>query len=199
MMKKIALLLLTITLTFGIQSCKKKEQTKETAYTIDANKTDINWTAFKTTDKVPVKGKFTKLTIEAPHKGSTIKEALNNTTFSIPVSSIFSNNPDRDNKLKTLFFGVMKNTSLLSGTLMITDDMSGYVDFTMNGVTEKLPFAYTITDKVASIKTIMNTDSWQAQAALNSLNEACFALHKGSDGVSKTWSDVAIDIQVYFK
>lgn len=198
-MKKTALLLLTLTLVFSVQSCKKKEKAKEIGYTIDANKTEINWTAFKTTDKVPVKGKFTKLNIDNAHKESSLQEALNNTTFSIPVSSLFTNNPDRDNKLKTLFFGVMKNTSLLSGTLMITDDNSGYVDLTMNGITEKLPFAYTVNGAVASIKTIMNTDSWQAQAALNSINEACFELHKGADGVSKTWSDVAIDIQVYFK
>ncbi len=198
-MKKSIAILLVFTFVYSVQSCKKKPKEKQIEFSIDANKTTINWTAFKTSSKVPVKGKFTQLTIETPHKASNIKEALNSTSFSIPVSSLFSNNPDRDNKLKTLFFGIMKNTSLLSGTLMITNDTSGYVDLTMNGITEKLPFAYTIDGEVVSIKTIMNTDTWQAQAALNSLNEACFELHKGADGVSKTWSDVAIDIQVYFK
>lgn len=202
-MKKTLLLLsaIAIVLTTTI-SCKKKEpkmDLKETSFTIDNNKTEINWTAFKTTDKVPVKGKFTKLNISNNVQGKTQTEALNGVEFSIPVSSIFSNNPDRDHKLKTLFFGAMQNTELLSGTIHMSTDISGYVDFSMNGVIEKLPFTYTSSENHIEIKTIMNTDTWQAQAALASLNQACFDLHKGADGVSKTWSDVAIDISVYFK
>jgi hypothetical protein len=201
-MKKIILAFSILTLVFSISSCKKKESKKaptEKTFTIDANKTDINWTAFKTTDKVPVKGKFTKLNITKNKGGTSYSEALNGTEFSIPVSSIFSNNAGRDYKLKTLFFGVMKNTELLSGTIYITDKISGYVDFSMNGVIEKLAFSYTVSANSIEIKTIMNTDSWQAQSAIASINNACLELHKGADGISKTWSDVAIDLSVYFK
>lgn len=200
-MKKHLIAFSVLTLVFSVTACKKKtSQTAPTEknFTIDTNKTDINWTAFKTTDKVPVKGKFTKLNITTNKGGKTYSEALNGVDFSIPVSSIFSNNPDRDNKLKTLFFGVMKNSEILSGKIHITDNVSGFVDFSMNGVVDKLPFSYTTSDKFIQIKTIMNTDSWQAQTAIESLNKACFELHKGADGVSKTWSDVAIDITVYF-
>ena len=201
-MKKLILAFSVLTLFFSYTSCKKntsKKNETEKNFTVDANKTDINWTAFKTTSKAPVKGKFTKLNITKSNTGSTFSEALNGVEFSIPVSSIFSNNPDRDNKLKTLFFGVMKNADILSGTIHITNDMSGYVDFSMNGIVEKLSFSYTTSATSIEIKTIMNTDSWQAQSAIASLNKACFELHKGADGVSKTWSDVAIDISVYFK
>ena len=201
-MKKIITAVFLLTISISISSCKNKQTQKEAAtdtVSIDANKTVINWTAFKTTSKIPVKGQFTKLNITKNNSGKTYSEALNGVEFSIPVNSIFSNNPDRDNKLKTLFFGVMKNAELLSGTIFISDEYSGYVDFSMNGIVEKLPFSYTILKNSLEMKTIMNTDSWQAQAAIESLNKACFELHKGADGVSKTWSDVAIDISVYFK
>tara|TARA_B100000809_G_scaffold49621_3_gene44613 strand:- start:4046 stop:4651 length:606 start_codon:yes stop_codon:yes gene_type:complete len=201
-MKKLILAFSILTLIFSISSCKKKESKKvpaEKTFTIDSNKTDINWTAFKTTSKVPVKGKFTKLNITKNNGATSFSEALNGAEFSIPVSSIFSNNTDRDYKLKKLFFGVMKNTELLSGTIHIIDGISGYVDFSMNGVIEKLDFSYTTSAYSIKIKTIMNTDSWQAQSAIASINNACLELHKGADGVSKTWSDVAIDISVFFK
>lgn len=201
-MKKLILVATVLALSFASISCKNdksKEKKTVTGYSIDANKTEVNWTAFKTTEKIPVKGKFTKLNILKNGKGKTLSEALNGAEFSIPVNSIFSNSPDRDNKLKTLFFGVMKNAEILSGTIHLNDSLSGYVDFSMNGIVETLPFSHTQTENSIEIKTIMNTDTWQAQAAIASLNQACFDLHKGSDGISKTWSDVAIDISVFFK
>ena len=93
----------------------------------------------------------------------------------------------------------MKNTELLSGTMHIVDDFNGYADFSMNDIIEKLPFTYSVEGKTIEIKAVMNTDSWQAQSAIASINNACLELHKGSDGISKTWSDVGIAISVYFK
>ncbi len=200
-MKKTITSILFVLIALNFSACKKEEKKKEitaTQYTVNKYNTAINWTAFKTTDKVPVKGKFTTLNITKTKSGATLTEALNGVEFSIPVSSIFSNNPSRDSKLQNLFFGVMKNTELLSGTIHLTDKTSGYVDFSMNGVIEKLNFTYTTGEKTIEIKSIMNLDTWQAQAAVASLNEACFELHKGADGVSKTWNEVAIDITVHF-
>lgn len=201
-MKKIILIASLIVVAFSSTSCKKKAKKDAAAkqeITIDASKTVVNWTAYKTTQKVPVKGQFQKLIITKNGSGNTPSDALNGTEFSIPVSSIFSNNPDRDHKLKTLFFGVMKNAEVLSGTIHIENDNTGFVDFNMNGVIEKLPFSYTQNGSTLEIQSVMHTDTWQAQAAIESINKACFELHKGPDGVSKTWSDVGINISVAFK
>jgi hypothetical protein len=202
-MKKLVFLLAVLIVSSQFTACKNKEKKEETTekkvYSIDTNKTEINWTAYKTTDKVPVSGKFIELTILKETAAENVADVLNGAEFSIPVSSIFSNNPDRDGKLKTIFFGAMKDTELLSGTIRIENKEEGFVDFKMNGIIEKLPFNYSVTDNVVSINAIMDTDTWKAQNALSALNEACFDLHKGADGVSKTWSDVAIAMTVYFK
>ena len=203
-MKKILLVITVFAISFSSISCKekaskdKKTEKQEQTFTVDANKSEVNWTAFKTTDKVPVKGKFTKLTIKNSAPGKTFADALNGTEFSIPVSSLFTNNPDRDHKLKTIYFGIMKNAEIHSGTIHIDTPQSGYVDFSMNGIIEKLPFSYSANETSLQIKTIMDTNTWQAQTAIASINKACYELHKGADGVSKTWSDVAIDISVFF-
>lgn len=202
-MKNTITLLVALVLTISFTSCKNKTEKKTekttSSYTIDSNKSEVNWTAYKTSQKLPVKGKFTSLNITKNGSGSTISEALNNTEFSIPVSSIFSNNPSRDNKLKTLFFGVMQEAELLSGVIHVQNEAKGEVALRMNGIIEKLAFTYEVIDDKIKIKATMNTDAWHAQAALESLNKACFDLHKGADGISKTWSDVAIDIDVHFK
>ncbi|MGB2128043.1 MAG: YceI family protein [Flavicella sp.] len=199
-MRHIYIILYLITIGFSSQSCKNSDKKEiKKGYSIDKNRSEINWTAYKTTSKIPVSGKFTILNIKNNIEGKTVTEALDNVEFSIPVSSIFSNNKDRDYKLNKLFFGVMKDTELLSGIMHITDESNGYADFAMNSVIEKLPFTYSVVGEKIEIKAVMNTDSWQAQSAIESINNACLELHKGSDGISKTWSDVAIAISVYFK
>jgi hypothetical protein len=201
-MKNIILIVALTLVSIGMVSCKQKttNQNKNIeGYSIDSNKTEINWVAYKTTDKVPVKGKFTKVSITKKNIGKTFSETLDGTEFNIPISSLFTNNASRDYKLKTLFFGVMKNTQELTGTIHMTDASSGYVDFSMNGLTKMLPFTYKTFEKSIEINSIMDTDTWQAQAAIASINNACYELHKGVDGISKTWSDVSINLNVYFK
>ncbi|WP_435415793.1 YceI family protein [Polaribacter aestuariivivens] len=207
-MKKITQIFLLLTFVINFTGCKseKKENTttidtkpKSTAaYSLNEATNEINFTAYKTTEKIPVGGQFKKVNIISGGEGNTINEAINNTEFSIPVSSIFTKDSSRDYKIKKFFFGVMDETKLLSGKLMIENDSIGYANIKMNGVTEKVPFKYTVTNNTFAMKATMDVTSWNATKALASLNKICEALHTGSDGVSKTWSDVELNITSKF-
>tara|TARA_B110000091_G_scaffold132888_1_gene142372 strand:- start:1226 stop:1870 length:645 start_codon:yes stop_codon:yes gene_type:complete len=159
---------------------------------------DIKFTAYKTTDKIGVPGWFKKVDVLAGGEGTSIKEAINNTAFSIPVSSLMTKNISRDYKIKKYFFSVMENTKLLSGKLMITDDTTGIVEIKMNGIIKSVPFTYTIVDKTFSMNSTMDVTNWKATKALASLNKICELLHTGADGVSKTWSEVSLNITSTF-
>jgi len=210
-MKKVTVLLFAFIVASSFSSCKseKKEDTttkeevkvtpkKEMAFSLKKATNDINFTAYKTTDKVPVGGKFQKVDILSGGEGATVKEAINNTEFSIPVSSIFTKDTSRDFKIRKYFFGVMDNTKLLSGKLMLTDEKNGVAEIKMNGVTEKVDFTYTIVGNVFNMQGTMDITKWNAVKALNSLNLICKDLHKGADGISKTWSEVALNITSTF-
>lgn len=203
MMKKIYLLVLVIMTGTVFVSCKKtvKEEMPLTAktYTVMADSTVINWTAYKTTAKVPVKGQFSALTIENVKKDSTVLGALNGLKFKIPVSSLFTNDTIRDGKLKKFFFGAMENTSVIKGTVLLNNENTSTVELTMNGITRELPIAYIITDNRVTIVGNMDLDNWQAKAALEALNVVCKDLHTGDDGITKTWSDVKIEVIAVFK
>lgn len=203
MKRNIFKILILVTLT-AVVSCKnnqKKEvkDTEEKGYTVEPKTTTVNWIAYKTNDKIPVKGQFTQLNIENSSKSKTALEALNNLKFSIPVSSLFTNDTIRDSKLKKFFFGALKNTSLISGTIHINNETSGTVDIVMNGITQALPITFIMSEQMVSIEAIMDLDNWQAQTAIESLNEVCKELHTGTDGVSKTWSEVKIEVATYLK
>ncbi len=208
-MKKTGKLLVILFIGVQLLACKtdKKEasesqpkttQKSNAAYVLNDAKKSVEWIAYKTTEKIPVKAKFKKVNITGGGEGNTVKEAINNAEFSIPVSSIFTADTSRDYKIRKFFFGVMENTNFLSGKLMIDTDSTGYANITMNGITKKLPFDYTIQSKEFKMEATMNILNWNAQSSIDSLNAACKELHKGLDGVSKTWSEVAIKATVTF-
>jgi len=209
-MKKVILCLLVSSLF--IISCKKevkqpKTSTPETtkpAYIVDASTTEVNWTAYKTTAKTPVKGIFTSLNIEKPILSDSKHGAFENLEFNIPVSSFFSKNEVRDNKIKTLFFGVMKETTLISGHFsnISGNDEEGIMtlNLKMNGEIVIIPMKYTITENKVNINgTISSLIDWKMEDAFKSLHKACELLHTGEDGVSKTWKDVAISATAVLK
>jgi len=205
-MRKINLLSFLLIITLSFIACKEKAKEVEgektdtkKGFSIDTETSTINWTAFKTTDKVPVKGVFATFNIENPTKGADPEAALNGLKFRIPINSLQTKDTIRDGKLKKFFFGTMDNTAQITGTLHLTDDTSGVADITMNGISHLLPITYVIKDRKVNIEAIMNLDNWKAQAAVTALNLACKELHTGPDGISKTWSEVNIEIEAHLK
>ena len=206
-MKSIKFLSVLLVISLVFTSCKqekeKEEVKKETVentikYIVKPEATSVKWTAYKTTEKVPVGGEFTTLNFKEK-EGASPSEALNNLDFSIPISSLFTKDESRDEKLKASFFGAMLNTDLLKGTIKYIDN--AYIaSITMNGVTADLPLEVNITDeRRVTMKGTMQLKDWDALGALETLNKACFDLHKGADGVSKTWEDVAIEVSTYLR
>lgn len=185
-------------------SYNKEKDTKEVkkesnaAFAVSRAKHEIGFTAYKFTEKFPVKGYFKQVNIISGGEGNSIKEAINNTEFEVPISSLFTQDTSRDYKIQKFFFGVMTNTKSLTGKFTITDDTNGSVSLTMNGVTKDVPFTYAIEGSKFSMKAVMDVTDWNASEALASLNKICKDLHTGTDGVSKTWSEVALDISSSF-
>ena len=210
-MKKLKLATVVLILVTAI-SCKDSKKnteesvtdtpTSESIYSVVNDSTKVSFTAYKTTDKVAVGGILKEITLSNLGQGKTALEALNGTKFSIPVSSLFTNDPSgtRDPKILQFFFGVLKNTELISGEFKVAADNTCSIAVLLNGKTANIPLEYTSTsDTSMSFDGVMNLENWDALAAVASINKACEALHTGSDGVSKTWSEVAVHATVLIK
>ena len=71
-------------------------------------KSTIEWTAYKTTEKVGVTGHFDVVLVkEAKEDGKTPQEVLEGATIVAIVPSLNSDQIDRDQKLKDILFGNM--------------------------------------------------------------------------------------------
>lgn len=201
-MKKLIFLFVVLAVSFT--SCKKEKKEVKTETEILVEKfivkpdstTTVKWTAYKTTAKKGVGGEFKVLNFDAK-TGTSVADALNNLNFSIPVSSLFTKDEGRDAKIKMFFFGKMVDPEILKGTIKFNDS-SAVATLTMNGVTKDLPLEVTIKDeRRVTMNGTINLADWNALEALASLNQICYELHKGDDGVSKTWEDVALEVSTY--
>ncbi len=196
-MKKLVLILSII--AFTLLSCKQKEKAPEIKYSIEPKSTTIKWTAFKTTEKIPVSGVFKTINITNIKETTNTNDALNGLEFSIPVNSLDSKNEDRDTKLINSFFGSMKDTKNLTGKIHLKENGKGSITLKMNGITKDFPISYAISGQLAQIEATIDLDNWQAKLAIDALNKVCFDKHKGADGISKTWNEVKINITSYLK
>jgi len=200
-MKKIILYSLIVAFSLFNVACKKEvKKIEEAQYSIEPKTVTVKWTGYKTTSKIAVNGEFKELIVSNIKAAPTAVEAMNGTQFSIPVSSIFSDDEERDGKLKKLLFGVMSATVSLTGTLNLNDDGTGNVNLSMNGVSKEVPITYVVSGQLVELEgTLDLINDFKAESALESISKACFELHKGPDGVSKTWSEVGISAAAYLK
>tara|TARA_R110002050_G_scaffold100580_1_gene208169 strand:- start:118992 stop:119633 length:642 start_codon:yes stop_codon:yes gene_type:complete len=211
-MKK-TLLVLSIAVASLSYSCKETKKDKmndevtnstenaKELFSLVTDSTKVSFTAYKTTEKKPVGGTFKTIHITKSNSGETALQAINGTEFSIPVSSLFTNDPTgtRDPKITEFFFDVMKNPELISGTFIV-DGNKCSLDVTLNGETANIPLETEMNSEDSYTFTgVMDLKKWNATEALASLNKVCEVLHTGPDGVSKTWDEVAIKGEVLFK
>lgn len=208
-MKRIKFLALGL-LVIAYTNCKDVKKEKEAQpeevqvstsgeFSLVKDSTQVSFTSYKTTEKLPVGGKFTKIDITNSNSGDTVFEVLNGAAFSIPISSLFTNDATgtRDPKILQFFFGVMTNTEFITGVFHVSDNDKYSIDVTMNGETSSIPLtSEMVSDTEYIFKGTMDLQNWKALDAVSSLNEACKVLHTGPDGVTKTWSEVAVQAKV---
>ncbi|MGB0882932.1 MAG: YceI family protein [Vicingaceae bacterium] len=165
----------------------------------ETNGTKVSWTAFKTTAKKPVGGQFNQINVSAGEKSTKITDVLNTVKFNIPTNSTNTANEERDAKIINSFFGAMNATDLIIGHVKNAegDNNSGTCTFylTLNNVEREVTLNYSLEDATVKLTGEIDLLDFSAENAVTSLNEVCGDLHKGEDGISKTWSIVELNIE----
>ena len=165
--------------------------------------TKITWTAYKTTTKIGVSGTFKDFEVSTQVESGSVTELLNGLNANIAVTSVFSDNEERDGKLKSIFFGSMAETEAIVVDFKSVNgtDTAGTINVTvaMNGVSKELAGNYTVENNKVIITSSLDLGDWDASSSVDALNEACDDLHKGEDGVSKLWPTVDVTIESTLK
>ena len=166
--------------------------------------TEVNWSAYKTNDKTPVSGSFSEFSSDRENQSfNSIDDLVDGLNFSISSLSSSSGDPLRDLNLKDYFFKYLTDNFEIKGTLGRPINDSIDIIFDVLGQKKSIRFGfYTYTvpscpydDQIISIRGKINLINQFDEIAYNSLHARCIDLHKGADGISKTWEEVDVHIK----
>lgn len=184
-----------------VNSTTQKQVEKVCKKGYDKKSTKIAFGGFKTTQKVEVKGYFKKFTIESTNIADTPEDIFDNSTISIPTDYIETNDIGRNRRLREEYFGKMKSTQNITGKIMKfnKDSNKVNVELTINEVSKVVGFDYNIVGDTLTLDGTIDIIDFDGSSALKAINKACEVLHKGADGISKTWSEANIYISTVIK
>jgi len=160
-------------------------------FSIEKDSHKVTWTGFKTEKKVGVDGSFDKVILHfSKNSFTTLESLINGTSFEIDASTVNSKNPERDGKLKNLFFGKMK-TPKITGNVLSVDaaTTTAQVSINLNKVKQTIPMTYVVNEGRITLTGSIEMLKWKLDDSYKAISEACKVLHSG-----KTWTDVNIKI-----
>jgi len=176
------------------QNASRTAERLQNLYTVDT--AYIRWTAYKTTEKIPVSGTFTRVEWKNLHDAETPQALLDSVAFKIYTAGISTDNPERDKTIYDYLFGKILYGNYIEGRVTQRDEKNSRltVDMYFNGLKRPLTFSYTVSDTlIHAVSSFDLEKDFQAGEALYFLHTACEDKHTGPDGVSKTWPDVKVE------
>ncbi len=167
---------------------------EKVSYSYDAENDVLEWTAFKFTEKTGVKGTFNTVEVSSISEAKTAEDLVASLSFKISTESVETQNPERNGKISKFFFGTI-NTPEITGKLqeLRKDGKAGF-EINMNGKKVILFGDYTLSDELFTFKATLDVAAWDAIGGIEALNKECKDLHTSTDGVSKLWPEVEINL-----
>jgi hypothetical protein len=166
--------------------------------------TEVNWYAYKTNEKIKVSGSFSEFSSDRENQAfNSINDLVDGLYFSISSLSSSSGDETRDLNIKDYFFKHLTDNFEINGTLgkPVNDSIDIFFDiFEKN---KPIRFAYSsfvipdckYGDQIIEIKGTINLVNHFDGVAYASISAKCVDLHKGADGISRTWDEVDVHIK----
>jgi polyisoprenoid-binding protein YceI len=196
------------TLVFGtLWSCSGSEEAKEEVvqevapacfYTFNPSATIMEWTAFKFTNKAPVKGTFNEIEYTGTLKSDDMMAILRSMEFSIPTNTVETQNEDRNGKILKHFFETLNTLELTGKMVSISEDGKATIQVNLNDLSKEVEGTYTINGSDFAFKANMDVAKWDGMPGIDALNKICKDLHTGEDGKSKLWSTIDLSFTTTF-
>ena len=168
-------------------------------YQLDNNSLDFTWTAYKFTNKTAVNGTFNDIKVSTLENPTSLNDMISNIKFEINTSSVFSNEPERDAKINQFFFGTMKNTSSITGSIKEVEGNNATIALTLNEMTLDIPGELTISGDTVKLHSTVDFKEFGGEEAVKMLNQVCLYLHTGEDGLSVLWDVADINVWALYK
>tara|TARA_B100001250_G_scaffold400079_1_gene410190 strand:- start:40 stop:702 length:663 start_codon:yes stop_codon:yes gene_type:complete len=176
-----------------------KTEGENCVFSTNLKLTQVIWSGYKTTDKIKVTGKFNRFKsakIQKKNEFQSIQDLIEGLDFLIDVGSSSSGDEIRDNNLKDFFFNLLAKNLTITGKLEKLEKDSVSVLLKLLGQEKRFKLQALYENDMIQIKGTINIlNQLGAAKAFEGISNKCYELHKGPDGVSKTWQDVDVLIK----
>lgn len=155
----------------------------------------VNWTGYKTNNKVGVGGSFDKVEVSAS-KNADFASFLKGMSVSIDSYSLNSKNKFRDKNILTLF-KTTEAKAITAKVLSIKGDATKgelIANISMNNTTKEVVMPYMLQGGKLSAKGEIDILDFMLKEGFEVFSKKCKAFHAG-----KTWSSVDISFEVPVK
>ena len=203
-MKKYMLLSATL-LTGLLFSCggndneTTKSASEKCTYSVVNENSTLEWTAFKFTERKGVTGTFREINIDGLESSEDPKTLIESLSFSIPTSTVETENPERNGKISKQFFGTISTENITGEVKSLGKNGKAVISIKMNGVSKDVTGDYSLNAGTFVFKAAIDVVDWNAGNGIAALNAMCKDLHTGTDGVSKLWSEVDLSFTTVLK
>jgi len=173
------------------------------SFKVDPHSIQVGWTAFKTMQKVGVNGTFTHVALTGVlEKKGSLSDLLQQLGALMDLKAstdLSTGNPARDQTLFDHFFKLFKKTALIKGKIRNVKGSNSEGEFdlelSMNQKTLAVPMRFTLSQEGKfEAKGGIDVLDFNLKDAFHDLHQTCEVLHKGTDGVSKTWPTVDLKL-----
>jgi hypothetical protein len=143
-----------------------------------------------------VNGSFKKIDLHGKKDAKSVSALIEGLHVLVDTESLDTGNPARDKTIGEFFFSKLKSSISGQVTKFSEKDHSFVLSLELNGKRRAVPMTYLVTEDKNFVATGgISVLDFSAGEALKSLHEKCYEVHKGKDGVSKTWPDVTIHLK----
>ncbi|HIV48979.1 YceI family protein [uncultured Helicobacter sp.] len=160
------------------------------AASIDTNKVNVVWTAYKTPAKAAVSGTFKDINFKFGKKRDSIASTLEGASATIDPMKVNLNDDVKNANLRDFFFSKFSKKEIkvtLRDVVEGKDQGTILASVKMNGKTNKVPMEYKITNGVLKASGVLDLSEFKLNEARANLQKAVYDLHEGI-----TWSQVGI-------
>ena len=202
-MKKIVILIYCVIIgcssgNNNIEQTNIESPKEDIIYTVDSENIKVIWAGYKTTSKVKVVGLFEEFFFNKEgQEFESINNLLDGLEFEVFINSSNSGDPIRDLNLKNNFFKLLAKEFSIKGNFRQIEKDSLTSFFSHLPENQNLKLGYTYQNEILEIKGRVNlVNQFGGQKAFENIHKLCYELHKGDDGISKTWEEIEIHIKV---
>lgn len=172
---------------------------KTCTYEFDVEKSTLQGTGYKTTEKVGVAGRFSGIKINKSEKLEEPQKLLEGLEVVVDLMTLDSGNALRDkNLMETLFAGVLGD-SVATVTVKSVSDKKISTELKINEKTQTVNFDYSLKGDVFKATGKFDAMSFALGDQIAALKKRCGSLHTGSDGKSVTWTEFDLSVTAPLK